>query len=845
MRSERKIVLISFLCGLLAWLTDGLMDYAFFYEAPFWDLMLFRVPPSELYTRILALVLFLLLGVIASSMVVGRRRVEEHLRLERDRAQSYLDIANVIIVVLDAEQRVTLLNRKGFEVIGYDEDEIIGRNWFDHFIPASERAEVLKNYRLLLDGNVQELKNLHNSVLSADGKKRLISWHNRLLRDDNGEIVGTLSSGEDVTQRVETAEALRASERRFRTLMEQAPLGIEIYDTEGTLLQVNQTWQQIWHAKAEEVVNEYNLFEDAHVRRAELYPQIKRAFAGESVVLPVIEFVPEDVGLPGRQRWVKPYAYPLLENDGSVQNVIFMYEDVTERRESEIERQALSAQLREQARQTRQILDTVPEGVILLDKVGHVVMANPVGESDLRALAGVEIGDQIVHLGSRPLHELLSPPQWGGWHEVEMDGAAPRYFETIAREIRSGDTVTGWVLVLRDVTRERERQQQIQHQERLAVVGQLAGGIAHDFNNYLTSIILYANILLRRVGLSTEATRACETIVNESHRAAELVERILDFSRRSSMKMRPLDLRSFIEEIGEILRRTIPEHIRLSLKSPSSEAPLIIEADPTRLQQVLMNLAFNARDAMPSGGTLEIRLSHLQITPEQSHMLAGGEEMGVGTWILLSVSDTGTGMTEDVQRHLFEPFFTTKAPGKGTGLGLAQVYGIVKQHRGVIDVSSEIGKGTTFHIYLPAVTTQALLEDERQPALPGGSGETILLVEDNEKLREAGRDVLRSLGYRVLTAANGREALEFFRADPEEGVDMLITDMVMPEMSGQELVARLQDIAPECPVLAITGYAQQDVENLQELGFSEVIRKPFDAEILAHAVRRILDKTAT
>ncbi|MBE9507367.1 MAG: response regulator, partial [Chloroflexi bacterium] len=349
---------------------------------------------------------------------------------------------------------------------------------------------------------------------------------------------------------------------------------------------------------------------------------------------------------------------------------------------------------------------------------------------------------------------------------------------------------------------------------------------------------LYAQMPLGKQDLPPDVTRAFETILAESRRAAELVRQILDFSRRSPIEMRPLDLKPFVKEAVRVLERTIPESISLLLEVAPGE--YVVNADPTRVQQVLMNLAVNARDAMPEGGELRVGLTRVEVKPDESPPV---EEMPVGEWVCLAVSDTGTGIAPEVLPHVFEPFFTTKGPGEGVGLGLAQVYGIVKQHEGYIGVETEAGKGTTFRVYLPAHGVEAMewaeAEEARTP--PQGKGETILLVEDSERIREAGRGVLESLGYRVLAAANGREALEVHEA--EGRVDLVITDLVMPEMGGRRLVRDLRKETPDLKALAITGHAvEEDLRKLRKEGFLDIIYKPLDVHKLATAVRQALDE---
>jgi two-component system cell cycle sensor histidine kinase/response regulator CckA len=389
-------------------------------------------------------------------------------------------------------------------------------------------------------------------------------------------------------------------------------------------------------------------------------------------------------------------------------------------------------------------------------------------------------------------------------------------------------------------------EEQVRRQERLAAIGQLAGGIAHDFNNLLTTIMLYAQMPLGKHDLHPDVRRALETILGESRQAARLVRQILDFSRRSPIEARPVDLQPFVEESVRVLQRTIPEHVSFHLDVGPGK--YVVDADPTRVQQVLMNLVLNARDAMPKGGELRIGLGQIVTRPDQPLPLPEMKDvcaMGCREWVCLTVSDTGAGMTEEVKAHLFEPFFTTKAHGQGTGLGLAQVHGIVKQHKGYIQVESEGGRGTTFRVYLPAHPASGAVEaPEKTGIAPEGKGETVLLVEDNEKLRRVAQEILKSLGYRVLPAANGREALETCRSAMEkgQGIDLILTDMVMPEMGGKELIQELKKLIPDVKVLATTGHTMtEDIEELKAADIQGTIQKPFEIDTLAAAIRRALE----
>ncbi|HEY72074.1 MAG: hypothetical protein DRI81_14665 [Chloroflexi bacterium] len=385
-------------------------------------------------------------------------------------------------------------------------------------------------------------------------------------------------------------------------------------------------------------------------------------------------------------------------------------------------------------------------------------------------------------------------------------------------------------------------QDQLVKQERLAAVGQLAAGIAHEFNNLLTAIILPAQVGLRKPHLlPSDLTQTLESIINGSKQAAHLVKQIQDFGRRSMMDTKPIDLVSLVEETTADLQQAFPENVHLLLEMGTRKH--IVDADLTMMRQVLMNLAANARDAMPDGGELRIKLERIEIEPGGSPPLPEMKEAVPNRgWVCLAVSDTGVGMTKDVRAHLFEPFFTTRLPLR-TGLGLAQAHGIVKQHKGYIGVETEEGKGSTFCIYLPVYveSVQEKVETESLAASLRGDGETILLVEDNAVLLMVGQDVLQMLGYHTLAAANGQEALKVYQA--EGGADLVITDLMMPNMGGRELAQELKKANPDVRVLAITGYTVWEVvEELKGAGFCGVIYKPFDVDQLAQAVRRALDE---
>lgn len=503
-----------------------------------------------------------------------------------------------------------------------------------------------------------------------------------------------------------------------------------------------------------------------------------------------------------------------------------------------VERLDLLAKTQEQARQVQQIVESVPEGVILLDEEKRVILANPVARSFLEILAG-EMDPQrpLTHLGSQPVEEALVLVPERPWLEIVTHGPPTRVFELAARPLALEAQLSGWVLVLRDVTVERDNMNRAQIQDRLATVGQLAAGIAHDFNNIMAAILVYADLLAMDPGIPHSSRERLSIIQSQIQRATSLIRQILDFSRRAVMEQTQLDLLPFIKELEKLLRRVLPETIGISLDYQPGE--YLIKADATRLQQALMNLSLNSRDAMPDGGELHFSIDRFSLKPND---LPPYPDLSPGPWICIQVADSGSGITDEIMPRIFDPFFTTKAVGQGTGLGLAQVYGIVKQHGGSIDVRSDPGIGTTFYLYLPALEASG----EAQPLTPAngtqrGKGEKVLVVEDDPVAREAIRILLDNLGYQVRVASNGREALKIYESD-ESWTDLVVSDLVMPEMGGVVLFRSLQERGRGVKFLFITGHPMESQEQeLLQAGGVQWLQKPFSAQELAAGVRSMLD----
>ncbi len=402
--------------------------------------------------------------------------------------------------------------------------------------------------------------------------------------------------------------------------------------------------------------------------------------------------------------------------------------------------------------------------------------------------------------------------------------------------IMIGEQQLGHLWLYRDVTERKHLEEQFQHSQKMDAIGQLAGGIAHDFNNLLTIIIGFSSILISRFPKDDPGRQEVEEIEKAGRRAASLTGQLLAFSRKQVMRMEEIDLNEIIADMEKMLRRIIGEDIELvTVLEP---ALALTKADPGQMGQIIMNLAVNARDAMPQGGKLLITTSTIEL--DEGYALSHAE-VKPGQYILFTVSDNGTGMSKEIQSRIFDPFFTTKEAGKGTGLGLSTVYGIVKQMNGHIWVYSEEGHGTTFKIYLSSANNIEMSGVSQKNQLSQRGSETILLVEDEAALRNLARRVLEMNGYSVIEANNGYDAIERCKQHNQQ-IDLVITDIIMPQMGGMELVDRLKTSCPGIKILFITGYTDNTLihNGVIEHGLA-LLQKPFSPDSLARKVREVLD----
>ena len=506
------------------------------------------------------------------------------------------------------------------------------------------------------------------------------------------------------------------------------------------------------------------------------------------------------------------------------------------RRAAEAERDRLAA-----------VVEQAGESVVITDQDRRIVYTNPA----FTRITGYELGEvvgrrtdflkgesQALESGAAMGLAIRDGRPWAGaTRGRRKDGPDADMDMSITPRRDKEGAIVGSIIIGRDVSRERSLEAQLMQSQKLEAVGLLAGGIAHDFNNLLTAISGYAEILKAELDAGDPRADDVAEIQRAASRATQLTAQLLAFSRRQILMPRPLDPNAVVAGIEPMLRRLIGEDVEISIRPKAGLGSIF--ADPNQLDQVLVNLALNARDAMPTGGRLEIAVDEADLDAEFVALHVGSH---VGPHVVLRVSDTGVGMEKEVLARAFEPFFTTKGPGKGTGLGLSTVLGIMDQSNGYVEVASDPGRGTTFHLYLPR-TTEPLVEVSGRPggaATARGAG-TILVVEDEEPVRALLCRILKNAGYTVLVAVTGEDALRV-EAAHDGSIDLLFTDVILPGMTGRELAERLQGRRPEMAVLYASGYNREIVatRGVLEAGIS-YLAKPYSSEDVLDRVRELIE----
>jgi len=543
----------------------------------------------------------------------------------------------------------------------------------------------------------------------------------------------------------------------------------------------------------------------------------------------------------GEKRVVEIVASPLFGSDKSIKGIVETMWDITD------QTRAKEAYLDSEKR-FRDFAMVAADAIVLADSELKIIFWNRTAQNIF--------GFSEEEILGKPLTNLIDESQLKIYtdniNQIQMSSDQEVFGKMFELNSSRKDgsvfpaehSISSWQVdhevfycaLIRDLSEMQEIQRRALLQDRLAAVGQLAAGIAHDFNNIMVPIILYSELMLDESDVKTDSRRRLEKIIQQAQRAKSLTQQFLDFSRKGIIEKQDLNLHEFIMDIIELLERTLPENININLKCKSDDFSVTV--DPNRMQQVFLNLALNARDALPDGGELWFELSQLRVEPDEYPPY---RDMSPGIWVRVRVGDSGVGISPEALPHIFEPFFTTKPTGEGTGLGLSQVYGLVKKHNGYIDVESALGEGTIFTIYLPGSGTPA--KSFKMPDLEEkikGRGEVILLVEDDSAVRDAMSEALASLNYSVVVASNGQEAQELVDQKLKK-VDLVISDMVMPGLGGPALFRVLRETRPDLKMVMITGYPLgEGTRELLDRRQVSWIQKPVDANTLAQTVHMLL-----
>jgi PAS domain S-box-containing protein len=765
-----------------------------------------------------------------------QRRAEEALRESEERFRSLVEATTDWIWEVDANLVYTYASPKVKDLLGYEPCEVVGKTPFELMPPEEAERVRARVVATLAEG--RPFLGLINEAQHRDGRTVVLETNGVPVFDAAGRLLGYRGIDHDTTERRRAEEALRESEERFRQLFEEAPIPYHEIDREGVIRRVNRTECELLGYAPEEMIGrpvwEFVVPEQRDMAR----DVVRRKLAAPYQPVP---FHREWLRRDGGCLIVEMHENLILDSQGQVSSIRTATLDISERQRAE-------EALRASEERYRSLVDNATYGIYRVTADGTLLDVNPafvemLGYPSKEDLLTRNIATDIYRTAEERDRLIEQSLKANRFDSVETqfrrrDGTLLTA-RLAGRVFRGPDgAVSSFEMIAEDVTEHKVLEKQLRQAQKMEAVGRLAGGIAHDFNNILMVIQGYSDLLLEELKPADSRRRPLEEIRKAGERAAALTLQLLAFSRKQVLQPQILDLNAVVSNINTMLRRLIGEDIELTML-PGAGLNRVM-ADPGQVEQVIMNLAVNARDAMPHGGKLTIETANVNLDEDYARRDGSAAP---GPYVRLSVSDTGCGMDAETRAHVFEPFFTTKERGKGTGLGLATVYGIVKQSGGYIWAYSEVGRGTVFKIYLPRAPGSAEVrqQGEVQQTLFGGV-ETVLVAEDDPAVRALVCGALANRGYTVQEARDGREALAAARGY-KGPIHLLLTDVVLPHMSGRRLAERLLAERPESRLLYMSGYTDDAVvSHGVSAGNVPFLQKPFSASALSRKVREVLDQ---
>lgn len=781
------------------------------------------------------------------ALAIERKRTEEELGKQQGFLRQVIDLNPSFIFAKDRGGRFTLVNQALAEAYGTTVDGLLGRSDGD-FNPNKEEVEWFGRDDLEVIDTGLEKFIPEEIIIDASGKTRWLQTIKRRIACGNGAPKQLLGVATEITERKQAEAELRFQKSLSESQTEASIDGILVVSEDQKILSFNKRFVEIWEIPEDILASRSDEAALNHVLQQLIDPQefhsrVKYLYEHKE------ERSSDEIRLKDG-RTLDRYSAPIKSDQGDYFGRVWFFHDTTEHKRAE-------EALRESEERYRDLVQNAHDIIYSHDMQGNFTSVNRAGEEITgythEETLALNIVDTVSPEYLDRLHEMFARKlagERGTAYEIEILAKDGR---RIAVEINTklmyeNGVPIGVHGIARDITARKqmekalhESEEQLRQAQKMESIGTLAGGIAHDFNNLMTAVTGYSELTLRRMPEDDPLRTMIAEIKNAGDRAASLTRQLLAFSRKQILQPVVLDLNTVVSGMGKMLPRLIGEDIELCLKL---SVPLDqVKADPGQMEQVLLNLAVNARDAMPTGGFLTIKTENADLTDRFTKRRLGVEP---GSYVVLSVSDDGCGMDDETQTHIFEPFFTTKEVGRGTGLGLSTVYGIVKQSGGSILVYSEVGRGTTFKIYLPRVPEAMEIETvcDEPRSVPRGH-ETILLVEDEDMVRNLCKEVLEAYGYTVVPAANGEDALRVCE-ESDGPTDLLITDVVMPQMSGRELAQRVAALRPDTKVLYMSGFTDDAVvrHGVLDDGIC-FIQKPFSPDALALKARSILDQNGS
>ena len=761
-------------------------------------------------------------GTLVAGIIIDvseRKRVEQVLAEREAQLRTVISSLPIVLFTFDRDGIITLAEGRVLDDLKTTSAALVGRSSDDFH---AMRPDLRRIFNRTLAGETVTQR--------WEGEERVLDLHYAPLRAPDGAIVGVVGVGLDHTDRVRDREALEESQASLARAQQVGHLGSWEIDVSNFQLTASDEAHRIFglEPRGEPLTTEAfwsRVHSDDLVALRDCL--LQGAQSGEP------QYIEHRIRRPdGEQRVVAEHGEAVRDENGTITKVVGTVQDITDRR-------LATDGLAESEQRLRSFVRNAPVVLFATDAEGTFTMTDGKALAEIGLEPGDWVGRTIHDIPHKKLARLLKQAAGGleATGTFELEGV---FFDHHYTAVRSGDgRVVGVVGVAVNVQERRQLEEQLRQAKKMEAVGLLAGGIAHDFNNVLSVITGYSELALMSLSPSHPLHESRSEIRQAGQGAATLTRQLLAFSRRQVLEPEIVDLAKTIKDLEAMVRRLIGEDLTLHVDLPAERC--LIKADPGQIEQVIMNLILNARDAMPAGGSLTLSAGPRVLDPPVASRL--GLEVA-GEYIFLSVTDEGHGMDVETRERIFEPFFTTKDLGKGTGLGLATVYGIVRQSSGAIDVESSPGEGATFSVFFPeAGWEEPGFDVSEAEALPKGS-ERILLAEDEEPVRKIVSRVLTDCGYEVLAARDGAEAIRLFEAS-ESPIDLLFTDVVMPGMRGTELASRLREARPDLRVLFTSGYVDTHHSELEHRGpGTGYLQKPVSYPDIARKVREVLDSAA-